>query len=214
MAGVCDGRRLAGLGVFKPWLLARRPQLPFTVTAENAAWIGRVLGAVAGGIVAWPLNRVLWRRLSRVQSGVRFHGERLIPGRSADCCACRLLCAGRLRRAAVPDVRRFSATPKGFIPTRTKAICSSICSCPIRRRVGRTEEVMRAHRRNYGQQDSQKTPGIRHTVAISGQSILLAANAPNFGAMYVMLDDFHDRHGPGCRPMKLRRACKPNCRTK
>ena len=29
-------------------------------------------------------------------------------------------------------------------------------------------------------------------MAIAGQSILLGANAPNFGAMYVMLDDFHD----------------------
>src|SRR5262249_53749335 len=33
----------------------------------------------------------------------------------------------------------------------------------------------------------------KHTVAIAGQSALLNANAPNFGAMYVMLDDFHDR---------------------
>ena len=37
------------------------------------------------------------------------------------------------------------------------------------------------------------TPGVKHTVAIAGQSILLNANAPNFGAMYVMLDDFHNR---------------------
>jgi len=28
-------------------------------------------------------------------------------------------------------------------------------------------------------------------MAISGQSILLGANAPNFGTMYVMLDEFH-----------------------
>src|SRR5205807_7847641 len=38
-----------------------------------------------------------------------------------------------------------------------------------------------------------QSPGVRHTVAIAGQSILLNANAPNFGAMYVMLDDFHRR---------------------
>ena len=39
-------------------------------------------------------------------------------------------------------------------------------------------------------------PGVKHTVAIAGQSILLNANAPNFGAMYVMLDDFHNRAEP------------------
>ncbi len=32
---------------------------------------------------------------------------------------------------------------------------------------------------------------MAHTVAISGQSLLLGANAPNFGSMYVMLDEFH-----------------------
>ena len=41
-----------------------------------------------------------------------------------------------------------------------------------------------------------KTPGVKHTVAIAGQSILLNANASNFGAMYLMLDDFDDRTEP------------------
>ncbi len=36
-------------------------------------------------------------------------------------------------------------------------------------------------------------PGVSHTVAIAGQSLLMGANAPNFGSMYVMLDEFHDR---------------------
>src|SRR5262249_43972333 len=35
-----------------------------------------------------------------------------------------------------------------------------------------------------------------HTVAVAGQSLLLNANAPNFGSMYVMLDDFHLRTSP------------------
>ena len=37
---------------------------------------------------------------------------------------------------------------------------------------------------------------MRHTVAISGQSLLLNANAPNFGAIYVMLDSFDQRRKP------------------
>ena len=40
---------------------------------------------------------------------------------------------------------------------------------------------------------ARETKGVEHTVAIAGQSMLLGANAPNFGAMYVMLDDFHER---------------------
>src|SRR5205823_3629857 len=41
-----------------------------------------------------------------------------------------------------------------------------------------------------------KTPGVKHSVAISGQSILLGANASNFGALYLMLDDFEHRTTP------------------
>ncbi len=43
---------------------------------------------------------------------------------------------------------------------------------------------------------SREVPGVAHTLAIAGQSILLNANAPNFGAMYVMLDEFHHRLKP------------------
>ena len=58
--------------------------------------------------------------------------------------------------------------------------------------VERTERVMHRIEEIAG-----KTEGVKHTVAIAGQSILLSANAPNFGAMYVMLDDFHERTARG-----------------
>jgi multidrug efflux pump len=38
-----------------------------------------------------------------------------------------------------------------------------------------------------------RVPGVRHTVAIAGQSLLLNTPAPNFGSMYLMLDDFSER---------------------
>jgi multidrug efflux pump subunit AcrB len=47
------------------------------------------------------------------------------------------------------------------------------------------------------EQVAAKIPGVKHTVTIAGQSILLGATAPNFGAMYVMLDDFHHRAQEG-----------------
>ena len=46
-------------------------------------------------------------------------------------------------------------------------------------------------------QIASRNPGVNHTVAIAGQSILLGANAPNFGAMFIMLKDFHKRSGAG-----------------
>ena len=40
---------------------------------------------------------------------------------------------------------------------------------------------------------ARRTPGVKHTVSVSGQSVLLNVNAPNFGTLYVMLDDFPAR---------------------
>jgi multidrug efflux pump subunit AcrB len=39
-----------------------------------------------------------------------------------------------------------------------------------------------------------KAPGVAHTVGISGQSLILNANAPNLGSMYVMLKPFEERN--------------------
>ena len=35
---------------------------------------------------------------------------------------------------------------------------------------------------------AHETPGVAHTVGVSGQSLLLNANAPNLGSLYVMLE--------------------------
>jgi multidrug efflux pump subunit AcrB len=68
--------------------------------------------------------------------------------------------------------------------------------------LGRTEQVIaQVEKIAHGDKKDPKRypgiPGVKHTVAIAGQSILLGANAPNFGAVYVMLDDFHRRTAPG-----------------
>ena len=41
-----------------------------------------------------------------------------------------------------------------------------------------------------------RTLGVKNRLAVSGQSLLLNVNASNFGSMYLMLDDFHDRLAP------------------
>jgi multidrug efflux pump subunit AcrB len=54
-------------------------------------------------------------------------------------------------------------------------------------------------------------PGIAHTIAISGQSIVQNAIGSNYGTVYVILDDFHHRHGGELNAdaiaAKLRAAC-------
>ena len=46
-----------------------------------------------------------------------------------------------------------------------------------------------------GHSEARGTPGVEHTVSVSGQSLLLNANAPNLGSMYIMLEEFSRRRG-------------------
>lgn len=86
----------------------------------------------------------------------------------------------------------FTNTPTGFIPAQDKGFLLVNVQLPDAASSERTNLAMRELERI-----AKGTPGVKHTVAISGQSILMNANAPNFGAMYLMLDDFHDRSKAG-----------------
>jgi multidrug efflux pump len=44
---------------------------------------------------------------------------------------------------------------------------------------------------------ARATPGVAHTVTISGMSFLLQSNASNFGSMFIVLDEFAKRRAPG-----------------
>src|SRR5262249_18001407 len=85
----------------------------------------------------------------------------------------------------------FTRTPTGFIPQQDKGYLLVNVQLPDSASVVRTEEVMARIEPIAGQ-----LPGVNHTVAIAGQSLLLNANAPNLGALYVMLADFPERRAP------------------
>jgi multidrug efflux pump subunit AcrB len=82
----------------------------------------------------------------------------------------------------------FTVAPQGFIPAQDKGYLLVNVQLPDSASVQRTQRVMQQI-----EEITRHTPGVKHTVAVAGQSILLNANAPNFGAVYVMLDDFRDR---------------------
>jgi multidrug efflux pump subunit AcrB len=82
----------------------------------------------------------------------------------------------------------FTNTPTGFIPQQDKGYLLLNVQLPDAASVTRTKEVV-----DKIEKIALKTPGVKHTVAIAGQSILLGANASNFGAIYLMLDDFEHR---------------------
>ena len=92
----------------------------------------------------------------------------------------------RLRRPAGPDLLAVQPrTPTGFIPQQDKGYLLLNVQLPDSASVERTQRVMARI-----ETLARETPGVEHTVGVSGQSLLLNANAPNLGSLYVMLKEF------------------------
>ena len=86
----------------------------------------------------------------------------------------------------------FVRAPNGFIPEQDAGYLMLSIQLPDGASVQRTEAVM-------AQIDklAHDTKGVANTVGISGQSLILNANASNLGSMYVILDKFEERTGSG-----------------
>ena len=169
-----------------PWLNGRLGPVP----GWTAGVVAGFVGALAGWIIGWPVDRFLvWffgvfnAGFTAVTRGYTWIVGLLLKGSFAV-----LLIYGGLLYLTY---HAFEATPSGFIPSQDKGYLLVNVQLPDSTSVELTQQVMRRV-----EKIALKTPGVKHTVAIAGQSILLNANAPNFGAMYVMLDDFHHRTTP------------------
>jgi multidrug efflux pump len=84
----------------------------------------------------------------------------------------------------------FVSTPTGFIPTQDKGYCLVNIQLPDSASLKRTEDVMR-----QVDKIALETPGVAHTVSVSGQSVLLSANGSNYATSFVTFKEFKDRHG-------------------
>jgi multidrug efflux pump len=82
----------------------------------------------------------------------------------------------------------LSATPTGFIPQQDKGYLLVNVQLPDASAVDRTNSVM-----NQLDEIARSTAGVDHTLTVSGQSVLLGANAPNFGTLYIILKPFPER---------------------
>jgi multidrug efflux pump subunit AcrB len=158
---------------------------PTTFGIAVGLWI--VVGAVGGWIVGGPLNRILGWAFRKFNNGfgVATNLYTRLVGMLLRVSVIVLVVYGGLLGLTYLG---FIHTPKGFIPTQDKGYLLVNVQLPDSASAHRTQEVVRRI-----EEIAKETPGVNHTVAIAGQSILLNANAPNFGAMYVMLKDFHER---------------------
>ena len=105
----------------------------------------------------------------------------------------------------------FAHAATGFVPDQDKGYLLLNVQLPDSASVQRTKEVVARI-----EKIAKDTPGVAHTVAISGQSLIQNANAPNLGSLYVMLDEFGDRRGPELSAdgiaASLRKSCQAEIR--
>lgn len=168
------------IGTVSQWL-GPKAAAPLSMVED---WLPTLAGAAA----AWLVGPPLFRSFNRGFEWTAGIYMRMVAGLLRVSVVALLVYGGLL----VLTYSSFQAAPKGFIPSQDKGYLLVNVQLPDSASVQRTQRVMRRI-----EEIAHQTPGVRHTVAIAGQSILLNANAPNFGAMYVMLDDFHDRVAKG-----------------
>jgi multidrug efflux pump len=82
----------------------------------------------------------------------------------------------------------FANAPQGFIPLQDKGWLLVNVQLPDSASVQRTEEVMK-----QVADIAAKTPGVAHTLYVSGLSVLINASSSNYGSMFIILDPFEDR---------------------
>jgi multidrug efflux pump len=85
----------------------------------------------------------------------------------------------------------LALTPTGFIPSQDKGYLIVSYQLPDSASLERTLEVNRRLEAIV-----RETPGVAHTVAIPGQSVILNAISSNYGTMFVVLDEFDKRRRP------------------
>jgi multidrug efflux pump subunit AcrB len=152
-----------------------------------ASLAGAVLGVAVGWFMGGFLNRWLGFLFRSFNAGFAMATNaytRLVGGLLRVSVIVLLIYGGLLYLT----YSGFMATPKGFIPAQDKGYLLVNVQLPDSASVQRTEQVMQRI-----EKIALESPGVKNTVAVAGQSILLNANAPNFGAMFVMLDDFRNR---------------------
>jgi multidrug efflux pump len=187
-----------GWSLLRPWLATRTGALGFQILTGGRSWLLAVaLGAVAGWVLSKPLNWTLSRIFRGFNAGfLRATGAytRTVGGLLRVSALVMIVYGGLLYLT----YWGFTSSPSGFIPEQDKGYLLVNVQMPDSTSLEQTQTMMGSI-----EKATQGVEGVSHTVAIAGQSLLLNANAPNFGSMYVMLDEFHERSHHGLSGDKI-----------
>ncbi|MFZ4776440.1 MAG: efflux RND transporter permease subunit, partial [Terrimicrobiaceae bacterium] len=95
----------------------------------------------------------------------------------------------------------FLKTPVGFIPQQDKGYLIANVQLPDAASMNRTNEVAAA-----ADKIIRETPGVAHSLVISGLSVVSGSNIPNAATIFVILDGFEKRKAPGLSGASIART--------
>jgi multidrug efflux pump len=195
----------AGIGGILGYLLLTPRLIPYVNQAlqasgrpavtESSVWWSAVVGAsavglLAGWIVGRPIDWTLSGFFALFNTGFRTAtaGYRRAIGGLLRVGGLVLVLYGGL---IYLTYFAFTQAPAGFIPSQDMGYLLINAQMPDSTSAERSLEIL-----NRMELIARKTPGIKYTQLIAGQSFMLSANGPNFGSMFVILDTFENRRYP------------------
>jgi multidrug efflux pump len=169
-------------------------------------------GAFAGGVIGWmiiqPVNAVLgwlFRGFNRLFDGMS-HVYSWTIGKLLRISLLVLVAYGAL---VVLTYEVFQRAPTGFIPQQDQGRLIVNVQLPDSASLQRTQAAM-----TLVDEITRNTPGVDHTVTLSGMSFLLQSNASNFGSMFIVLKPFDERRAPGLDAESIMARLIPEYRNK
>jgi multidrug efflux pump len=103
----------------------------------------------------------------------------------------------------------FGKAPTGFVPQQDQGRLIVSIQLPDAASLERTQAALAKV-----EEITRATPGVAHTVTISGLSFVLSANSSNFASMFVVLDPFDERRTPDLRDTAIMARLRSEWRRK
>jgi multidrug efflux pump len=85
----------------------------------------------------------------------------------------------------------FERAPTGFVPDQDQGRAIVSVQLPDSAALERTQQAV-----TEVEKIAHETPGVAHTITVSGMSLVLSANASNFATIFVVFGPFEDRRDP------------------
>jgi multidrug efflux pump subunit AcrB len=201
LAGKVDLYAALGMGEGSAW----PAWLSWTVVSAIYFTPGALVGGLVGWLIIRPVNFVLgflFRSFNRVFDRMTAVYGWVVGRTLRLSVAVLFIYAGLLAMT----YWEFNRTPTGFVPQQDKGYLLLNVQLPDSASVERTEKLLARI-----EALARETPGVQHTVGVSGQSLILSANAPNLGSLYILLKPFDERRRADLSADAIARDLQDRC---